>query len=65
MTNEDKQLIESLLDDTNEASINRLKEVAGKYGADTSHGCFCKEYNKLQLLNKIRDWYNNYLNDKG
>ena len=64
ITNEDRQEIESRLNNIDEASINRLKELVSKYGADVSHGCFCKEFNKTQLLNRITDWFNQQLNEQ-
>ena len=53
----DRTIIEQLLNDTDSSSIERLKQLVQKYGADISHGCFCKSHNKTVFLNKIRDWY--------
>jgi len=60
ITDDDKTIIESLLNESSEYNLNRLKEITSKYdNSPQITGCLCKESNRINYLNRFRDWYNN------
>lgn len=63
MKEEDKQLIESLLHESSDYNLTRLKDIMMIYGGPTNTGCFCKSGVREQYLNQIKEWYNSQINN--
>lgn len=58
MTDEVKQAIEIILNANDYNSVERLKSLVLPYGAPSNHSCFCKDNNKIDYLNRVKEWFN-------